>query len=112
MLRLEDLWSCVCNTLDIELTRTGRGSLAVCLLDETAIFTHADVACSVLCSLLQDGVTQVADPSGCRHISPAALAYAAAMTSFLRSSDNQLPVWDKRFGRWGCCKLAVVINTL
>jgi hypothetical protein len=48
---------------------------------------------------LQDGVTEVADPSQCRHISPTALAYAAAMSSFLRSADNQLPVWDKRFGR-------------
>jgi hypothetical protein len=48
---------------------------------------------------LQDGVTQVADPAGCRHISPTALGYAAAMSSFLRSSDNTLPVWDKRFGR-------------
>ncbi|KAF6259134.1 hypothetical protein COO60DRAFT_1626180 [Scenedesmus sp. NREL 46B-D3] len=45
-----------------------------------------------------DGVTQVADPAECRHISPTALAYAAAMTSFLRSADNQLPVWDKRYG--------------
>ena len=30
---------------------------------------------------------------------PIALAYAAAMNNFLRSSENKLPVWDKRQGK-------------
>jgi hypothetical protein len=32
-------------------------------------------------------------------MSATSLAYAAAATTFLRSADNTLPVWDKRDGK-------------
>lgn len=43
-----------------------------------------------------DGITHVSDPAGCRHMTPASLALAAATTAFMRSADCTLPAWDKR----------------
>jgi hypothetical protein len=50
----------------------------------------------VWCYVLQDGITHVSDPAGCRHMTPASLALAAATTAFMRSADCTLPAWDKR----------------
>ena len=37
----------------------------------------------------------VADPSGCRHMSPASLKFAALTQQFIRAT-SKLPAWDKR----------------
>lgn len=44
---------------------------------------------------LQDGVTAVGDPTPTRHTSAAALAIAAAATTYFREK-SVYPVWDKR----------------
>lgn len=58
--------------------------------------------------LFKEGITAVASPEECRHISPAALTLAAAMQAHLRTekaaageeggAKTALPVWDKRRG--------------
>lgn len=43
----------------------------------------------------KDGVTSVASPEGCPHISGLAVRYAELLQDFLRSR-SRLPAWDKR----------------
>lgn len=46
----------------------------------------------------KDGVTAVAPPEDCPHISAIAVRYAGLLQAFLRSR-SRLPIWDKRLNR-------------
>ena len=46
----------------------------------------------------KEGITAMAPPTGCRHVSPVAMHLAAKVQEFLRG-QSKLPVWDKRVNK-------------